>query len=524
MLNLSFTFNYVLYLFNCSSLIKPNLSQMKYAFGLITILFTIAASAQKAKVKPAVKPSITRSSEHIKSSGYALIKGHISNNDGDFLDYGTEKLLGYTVASIPLDKNGNFEKLIPIESGYKEIHFRTSGEGVILWLTDKDTVTINWDYRDLQNTLSIIAAKSGRTEQLIKIDAHRKKFMQPNYDLRVAIMDKAMPDSVKFARINNMYNQEIQSLLSGPVYDASFKKAADVYFNYTNTLLSSRLLGKYDLYITNPTNETRMVPIVNEKEAYKTESLEYYNSSAGYRDFVFDYVRFASPFSSTVTATNGVPAKTLPFSPGWKDYYQGLAAFKLVELRDWFVTKSIMVDFSYYSFDDASAIYKDFLGKVQTPFFADTLATYYANVKRLKPGSPSPMFSLKDENGKMVSLSSFRGKTVYIDFWGVGCGPCIYAIKNYVPELHAKYKDKNIVFINICVDSDEATWKNSLSNLNLHGVNLIAEGWTKNATCKAYNIDAIPHYYLIDTEGKIVNNNADGPGKGLYAVLDKLLK
>ncbi|MFD2146046.1 TlpA family protein disulfide reductase [Mucilaginibacter antarcticus] len=498
---------------------------MKYAFSIIAMLLTISTLAQKPKIKavtkvPAAKPAI----QPAKSTGFALIKGHINNNDGDFLDYGLEKLLGYTVGSIPVDKNGNFERLIPIDEKYSQIHFRTSGMGVILWLADKDTVTVNWDYRDLQNTLSIIASKPGRTEELVKIDAHRKKFMQPDYDMQVALNDEAMPDSVKFARINAMYNQEIQSLLSGPVYEVSLRKAIDVYFHYANTMSSYRLLGKYDLYITNLTTETKMVPVVNEKLAYKTESMEYYKASSEYRDFVFNYLRFTTPFTSTVTATNGVDYKTLPFSPGWKDYYAGLAAIRLTELRDWFITKSIMTDFSFYSFDDASAIYKDFMGKVQTPFFADTLATYYDNVKRLKPGSPAPMFNLKDENGKMVSLSAFKGKTVYIDFWGVGCGPCIYAIKNYVPQLHEKYKDKNIVFINICVDSDEATWKRSLADLNLHGINLIAEGWTKNATNIAYNINAIPHYYLIDGEGKIVNNNANGPGKGVYPDLDKLIK
>ncbi|MES2809252.1 MAG: redoxin family protein [Bacteroidota bacterium] len=498
---------------------------MKYAFSLLAMLFALTTSAQKAKLKPAAtaakpKPVV----QPAKPTGFALIKGRILNNDGDFLDYGTEKLLGYTVGSIPVDKNGYFERLIPLEDKYKDIHFRTSGMGVILGLKDKDSITINWDYKDLKNTLSIQANKPERTEQLVKIDEHRKKFMQISYDTQVAIMAKNMPDSVKFARVNATYNQEIQSLLSGAVTEASMSQATNVYFNYTGILQSSRLLGKYDLFITNPTEQTRAVPILNDKQAYKTESLEYYKNSSGYRDFIFNYVRFSPAFTSTVTATNNIVAKTLPFSPGWKDYYSGLAAFRLTELRDWFITKSIMMDFEYYSFDDATAIYKDFSTKVETLAFADTLATYFENIKRLKPGSPAPAFTLKDENGKMVSLSSFKGKTVYIDFWGVGCGPCIYAIKNYVPELHEKYKDKNIVFINICVDSDEATWKRSMADLNLHGVNLIAEGWTTNPTCKAYNINAIPHYYLIDKEGKIVENNATGPSKDLYPKLDKLIR
>ncbi len=265
--------------------------------------------------------------------------------------------------------------------------------------------------------------------------------------------------------------------------------------------------------------------VVNNGQAYGMESEEYFKKSSKYRDFIFDYIRFKQPFNSWGVRGSVTPENSMPFAPAWKDYYSGLAAFHIYELRDWYVTKSIMEDFSYYSFQDACDVYKDFAPKIKTAFYADTLKAYYSNIQRLKPGSPAPLFNLKDENGKMVSLASFKGKAVYIDFWGVGCGPCIYDITNNVPALHEKYKDKDIVFINICVDSDEKEWKASLKKLNLNGVNLLAQGWTKNPTVSAYNITGIPHYYLLNNEGKIVNNNCERPSDdGLHEQLDKLLK
>jgi hypothetical protein len=94
-----------------------------------------------------------------------------------------------------------------------------------------------------------------------------------------------------------------------------------------------------------------------------------------------------------------------------------------------------------------------------------------------------------------------------------------------VPALHEKYKNKNIVFINICVDSDEKTWKGSIKELNFTGINLIAEGWIKPPVCKAYNVNGIPHYFLIDADGKIINNNSPTLSEAfsLYPLLDKLL-
>jgi hypothetical protein len=88
--------------------------------------------------------------------------------------------------------------------------------------------------------------------------------------------------------------------------------------------------------------------------------------------------------------------------------------------------------------------------------------------------------------------------------------------------LHSRYKDKPIVFVNICVDSDEKAWKKSLGELNLDGVNLIAEGWTGNPVCKAYHIEGIPHYCLIDKDGRIINDAGPTPSDdGLIRLLDK---
>ncbi|MEJ7558554.1 MAG: hypothetical protein WKF66_09625 [Pedobacter sp.] len=41
--------------------------------------------------------------------------------------------------------------------------------------------------------------------------------------------------------------------------------------------------------------------------------------------------------------------------------------------------------------------------------------------------------------------------------------------------------------------------------LEMTGVNLVAEGWTLNEVCKAYNVNAVPHYILIGKDGKITH-------------------
>ena len=76
-------------------------------------------------------------------------------------------------------------------------------------------------------------------------------------------------------------------------------------------------------------------------------------------------------------------------------------------------------------------------------------------------------------------MNDFRGKVVYIDFWGVYCGPCRAHFENAIPKMHEKYKDTDLVFLNICVDVNEIGWKKGIEELQVKGINLLAEGWKK---------------------------------------------
>ena len=131
---------------------------------------------------------------------------------------------------------------------------------------------------------------------------------------------------------------------------------------------------------------------------------------------------------------------------------------------------------------------------------------------------------LTDVNGKHVSLSDFKGKVVYIDFWASWCGPCRMMMP-YSKKLHEQLTDKQkkrIVFLYISIDGDPAGWKKGIEDMGIQGVNVNSPGnWSSKAT-RYFQINSIPRYMIMNKKGEIVDPNAKRPADP--AILDDLLK
>ena len=131
-------------------------------------------------------------------------------------------------------------------------------------------------------------------------------------------------------------------------------------------------------------------------------------------------------------------------------------------------------------------------------------------------GQPAIDFTANDVNGNPVSLSSFKGKYVLVDFWASWCGPCRQENPNVVKAFN-KYKDKNFTILGVSLDEDATKWKEAIEHDKLAWTQVSdLKGWKAEPAAK-YGVRAIPANFLIDQDGKIIGHNLRG-----QALEDKL--
>lgn len=138
----------------------------------------------------------------------------------------------------------------------------------------------------------------------------------------------------------------------------------------------------------------------------------------------------------------------------------------------------------------------------------------------------APSFDYVNYAGGKTKLEDLRGKYVYIDVWATWCGPCRGEIP-HLKKVEEKYEGKNIAFVSISIDvqKDFEKWKTFVKDKALGGIQLFADkDWNSDFT-KAFGINSIPRFILIDPTGKVVDADAARPSDPkLVEKLDGLLK
>ncbi len=154
---------------------------------------------------------------------------------------------------------------------------------------------------------------------------------------------------------------------------------------------------------------------------------------------------------------------------------------------------------------------RDALTILETQDYSNQLRTTLRNQTL---GTPLYNFNLPDSNGKMISLSDFRGKVVFIDFWFTGCGGCADYFKSHVSKLEEIFKgNPDIAFITISIDGNKSKWLSGLRSgkyTSPQAINLYTgESGLGHPVIRQLSIDSYPHPIIIASNGTILVNDTE---------------
>lgn len=124
-------------------------------------------------------------------------------------------------------------------------------------------------------------------------------------------------------------------------------------------------------------------------------------------------------------------------------------------------------------------------------------------------GSVVPDFSQPDTTGKLVNISSYRGKYVLLDFWASWCRPCRQENPN-VLAAYNRYKTKNFTVLGVSLDQAKPAWVDAINMDKLSWSHISdLKGWG-NSVAGMFHITAIPQNLLLDPSGRIIAKNLRG--------------
>jgi len=143
-------------------------------------------------------------------------------------------------------------------------------------------------------------------------------------------------------------------------------------------------------------------------------------------------------------------------------------------------------------------------------------------VVRVPPAKDPVEIHLKDLNGKNISISDFKGKIIFLNFWTTWCPTCRIEMPS-MEKLHQKLKNKDFAMVTVNLQESATQVKAFFKEFKLTFTALLDSNGEVGAS---FAIRAIPTTYILDKTGRIigrVNGPREWDSKAAIALFENLM-
>lgn len=171
---------------------------------------------------------------------------------------------------------------------------------------------------------------------------------------------------------------------------------------------------------------------------------------------------------------------------------------------------SLLILFENFEIEPNLEFYNEqlplFHDNLENHWYYITVSNFHSKVNKTAIGSKAEDFSLQGPDGRLISLSSFRGKYLFLDFWASWCQPCRIENPNLV-KVYEKFVGPKFDIFGVSFDKKKENWIKAIEKDGLTWSHVSDLKYLDSEMIELYNITNVPTTFLLDPDGKIIAKN-----------------
>lgn len=443
---------------------------------------------------------LTAASTH---AGNVTIKGKITHplsGEITFSAYDGRLEYNQTERTVALDKSGNFSVSFPVTTNYMDITIQHGDQASEVMLRDGDAVTMSLDAADFDKSMRY----TGKGAVVANFVARHvlDRGMTPNFSGDMQPLMAKEPQAfmseskAKLQEEMDYLEQHQQGLPEDFIRSWKAKLTYSMYYNWLIYPVFHEMMKGGQAPSVKVPRESYIVPASIPMDfnddllsipSYRNVVGSIFDNRSGGLDSAGS-VLYKNADSAAILARQFLPEKSREFYFAYR-LYSGM---------------------KYATVGKSDSGYKSFRKMYPSSSYLAVIEKAINLKRKLGAGQPAIDMAFTTLEGKKMKLSDLKGKVVYIDFWASWCGPCMAELPA-AKKIKEHFKGRDVAFLYVSIDEDEASWKNAIDKKKIEGIHTFEPGGWKSRLAMEYGIKSVPSYFLVDKAGKFVTEVTPRP-------------